>query len=244
MNHDIDFALKDWKYNPGTVQSRLVRARDGRQVVQLRLDLGILQMEVEGRPDGEHPHGFATYLDYLRDRRDRTVRRGGQFVLSEDECEEADREFVQYYHRRISWLALCLYDQAQKDAEHTLAFMDFLRDHSPSEEYLLAHEQYRGFVLFHHTQAASAHALKRDDPEGAIDAIRDGLKKIAAFFAAYEIEDQLEENSMVQQLRHLEQSLRQTHRIEATLQEQLEEAVANEDYEGAARLRDAIRRRQ
>ena len=29
--------------------------------------------------------------------------------------------------------------------------MDFVRDHSPNDEYKLAHEQYRGFVLFHRT---------------------------------------------------------------------------------------------
>jgi protein-arginine kinase activator protein McsA len=48
---------------------------------------------------------------------------------------------------------------------------------------------------------------------------------------------------MVQQLRKLQESLRQEHHIEATLREQLDQAVASEDYETAARLRDALRRR-
>ena len=46
---------------------------------------------------------------------------------------------------------------------------------------------------------------------------------------------------------HLEQivaSLREKHGIEHTLQEQLERAVADEDYEKAARLRDKLKRRQ
>ena len=50
--------------------------------------------------------------------------------------------------------------QAQDD--HTIAFMDFVRDHSPSDEYTQAHEQYRGFVLFHRTQAATSLAMERD----------------------------------------------------------------------------------
>jgi protein-arginine kinase activator protein McsA len=49
---------------------------------------------------------------------------------------------------------------------------------------------------------------------------------------------------MVQQLRKLERSLRELHGIEETLQEQLERAVANEEYETAARLRDALRKRR
>ena len=53
----------------------------------------------------------------------------------------------------------------------------------------------------------------------------------------------MEEDGMVQQLRRLESALREMHGIGATLQEQLAKAVAVEDYERAARLRDEIRRR-
>ena len=106
------------------------------------------------------------------------------------------------------------------------------------------HEQYRGFVLFQRTQAAAAQAVDQDKPEQAIDEILAGLEKIRAFFAAYNLEEQLEDNPMVKQLHKMEQSLRQTHGIEATLQERLQQAVANEEYEVAAELRDALRKRQ
>ena len=53
---------------PGEVVAREVRARDGRNVLQIRIELGLLQLEVEGRPDGVRPHSFPTYLDYLRHR--------------------------------------------------------------------------------------------------------------------------------------------------------------------------------
>src|SRR5207237_9895342 len=102
------------------------------------------------------------------------------FVLSEWHCDEAGREFIQYCHRRICWLALRNYAQAIADADHTLAFMGFVRDHSPDEEYAQAHEQYRGFVLFHRTQAAAALAVEKDDPEAALDAIQAGLRKLRA----------------------------------------------------------------
>jgi hypothetical protein len=244
MSQDIDGALRGWEFKPGVVQARLVQARDGRQVLQMRIDLGVLQMESVGRPDGSRPHGHPTYFDYLRQQTQVSERSEHPFTLSEEQSQEADREFVQYYHRRLCWLALHNYARAVADADHTLAFMDFVRDHSPSEEYTQAHEQYRGFVLFHRTQAAAALALERDNPESAIDEIRIGLERMRAFFASFEAEEQMEEDGMVQQLRKMEQSVRRTHSIEETLREQLERAVANEEYEVAARLRDALRQRQ
>jgi len=245
MNQDIDPALRGWDYKTGmAVQARLVQARDGRQVIQMRVDLGILQIETTDRPDGTRPHDCPTYYDYLKKQARVSNRGGHKFQLSEEQCEEADREFLQFYHRRICWLALRNYVRAIADADHTLAFMDFIRDHSPSEEYTQAHEQYRGLVLFHRTQAAAALSVEHDDPETAIDAIHEGLDLMRQFFAAYDAEEHMDEDGMVKQLRKMERSLRKEHKIEATLQEKLADAVAKEEYETAARLRDELRRRQ
>jgi hypothetical protein len=244
VSQDIDAALEGWEFKPGVVQARLVQAGDGRQVIQMRVDLGVLQLETAGRPDGTRPHGQSSYYEYLRHQARVSDRAGQALVLSEEQAQEADREFVQFYHRRICWLALRAYARAIADADHTLAFMDFVRDHSPGDEYTQAHEQYRGFVVFQRTQAAAAQAVETNNPERAIDEIRAGLDKLRAFFAAYGAEEQMEEDGMVQQLRKMERSLRQLHKIDATLQEQLDQAVANEEYETAAKLRDALRRRQ
>jgi len=47
--------------------------------------------------------------------------------------------------------------------------------------------------------------------------------------------------ALVDQLRVFEQEIRKKFAVEKTLREQLDEAVAQEDYEQAARLRDQIR---
>jgi hypothetical protein len=243
VNQDIDKALRGWEYKPGIVQARLVQAADGRQVIQMRMDLGILQIETASRPDGMQPHGFATYFDYLRDQA-RVAKKSGQaLVLSEEQCLEADREFVQFYHRRICWLALGNYKRAIADADHTLAFMDFVREHSPNEDYTEAHEQYRVFVLFQKTQATAAQHVDAKHPEMAIDAIRSGLNELRAFFTEDGDEEE-GENPMLQHLEKIAASLREEYGIEATLQEQLDQAIADEDYEKAARLRDALKRRR
>jgi hypothetical protein len=244
VNQDIDFVMRDWEYKPGVVQARLVEAHDRRQVIQMRVDLGLLQLETEGRPDGTRPHGYTTYFEYLQERARQAQKTGESFVLDEDQSQEADQEFLQFYHRRVCWLALRQYARAIRDADHTLTFMDLVKRHSPGDEYTQAHEQYRGFVLFHRTQAASALAVEKDNPEQAIDEIRTGLAKLGAFFVEFGLDEQMEEDPMVQHLRKIEATLREQYKIRATLHEQLEQAVAAEDYERAAQLRDQLKRRK
>jgi len=102
MAEHIDGILRRWPYDPHTLSVRMVEATQGRIVLQMRVDLGILQLETDGRPDGVRPGGYETYFDYL-------VARAGQdqsFRLSEEDCQEIDREFVQFYHRRLCWLRL------------------------------------------------------------------------------------------------------------------------------------------
>src|SRR5437016_8068095 len=111
MHQDIDAAVNGWEFKPGVVQARVVQARDGRDVIQMRVDLGVLQLEPTGRPDGTRPHGFPTYFDYLRKQAILAERTERLLTLSEEQCLEADREFIQYYHRRICWLALRNYDR-------------------------------------------------------------------------------------------------------------------------------------
>jgi hypothetical protein len=244
VKQDIDNALRGWEYKPGVVQARLIETGDSRQVIQMRVDLGVLQIETGSRPDGTQPHGFPTYFAYLRDQARVGERAGKELVLSEEQCVEADREFVQFYHRRVCWLALGRYDRAIADADHTLAFMDFVRGHSPDDEYTQAHEHYRGLVLFQRTHARAQLEVEEKRPEAAIDAVRSGLDQLRSFFAEHAAEEQMEDNAMVQHLEQIETSLREKYGIETTLQEQLDRAVADEDYEKAARLRDKLKRRQ
>lgn len=244
MNQDIDCILENWEFKPGVAQARLVQARDGRQVIQLRIDLGVLQLETTARPDGARPHGHATYFDYVQEQSRLARKAQRTFTLSEEQCQDADREFLQFYHRRMCWLALRQYARAIRDADHTLGFMDFVKRHAPSDEYLDAHEQYRGFVLFQRTQAAAALKVENNAPEEAINEIHLGLDQIRAFFAAYGREEEMEQDGMVRHLRHVEATLRQQYNIGATLTEQLQQAIAEEDYEKAARLRDSLKKRQ
>jgi hypothetical protein len=237
---NIDLILKEWPYEPNSVSVRVVQGRDGRDVIQMRIEMGILQLEVEGRPDGDRPGGFETFYDYLVD----AARRDADMVMTEDQCSEADREFVQFYHRRICWLAIREFEQAMHDADHTLGLMDFCRAHSPDENWTMTHEQYRPFVLFHRTQAATLCALEDDDAEAAIEAVNQGLRRMRELFRNYETDDDFEDHELVARLIELRESVREKFSVGRTLQEQLGDAIASEQYELAARLRDQLADRQ
>jgi hypothetical protein len=57
MSFDISPLLEQWDYQPGQLVVRKFLGRDGVEKIQLRVDLGLLQMNAQGRPDGKHPHG-------------------------------------------------------------------------------------------------------------------------------------------------------------------------------------------
>ncbi|WP_145089387.1 UvrB/UvrC motif-containing protein [Anatilimnocola aggregata] len=237
---NIDRLLRDWPYDPQGISVRKKKGDDGREVLQMRLDLGLLQLEVQGRPDGTHPEGQDTFYEHLKKKAD---AEGETFQMSEEECEEADREFVQYYHRRVCWLALREFESAVADADHTLALMDFCREFSPDDQWTLSHEQYRPFVLFHRTQAAALAALGEGGAEVAVEALNQGLDQIRKVFADYEAEEEYDEDELVTRLIELRESLRQHFGVGQTLQERLEEAVASEKYELAAEIRDQLAKR-
>jgi hypothetical protein len=237
-SEDLDRLLRHWPFEPGEVSARLVRAGDGRQVLLMRVELGVLQMEVEGRPDGHRPHGCPTYFEHLR-----RLPTGPDFRMNDDQCTDADREFLQFYHRRLCWLALREFRRAAADADHTLAFMDFVRRHSPDEEWTRAHEQYRPFVLFHRTQAAALAALEETTPEAAVEELGRGLDSLRQLFIEHQAEDHYDDDEMVQRLVDLRDSIRAHYHVQPSLVERLATAVANEEYELAARLRDEIARR-
>ncbi len=237
---DIDHILNKWAFDPQELNVRLLQV-DSREVIQMRIDMGVLQLETSGRPDGQLIQGFPTYLDYLQAEQD---ERDSEYRLTDDECVEVDREFVQYYHRRICWLQLKRFDQVVDDADHSLELMDLCKSCSPSEQWTLSHEQYRPFVLYHRTQAASLGILDdADGPELAIEEINKGLKKLQDIFEDFEMEEQYEEDELVQRLVEFRESLRDRFEVGQTLEEKLFQAIQEEQYEQAARLRDQLANR-
>lgn len=236
----LDDIFAEWTFDPAMLNARLIKGKDGRDVIQMRVDMGILQLETTGRPDGSPYKEHESVLEYLKSEQLNDPGR----ELTEQECGDVDREFMQFYHRRICWLRLQYYHRAVMDADHTLRLMDISDAMSPDEEWSGAHEQYRPFVLFHRTQAHALGELEENTAEEAVQAINHGLDTMRSFFVKYEAVEHFEGDDLVVRLVELREKLRSEYDVGQTLTEQLEAAVEMEQYELAAKLRDELTRRE
>lgn len=236
----LDEFLSQWPYEFGDVAARRVPGADGRPVIQLRIDMGVLQMEITGRPDGEKPGGFDTVYDNLLAL---AFEEGAEFELDDIRCADIDREFVQFYHRRLAWLALREFHCAVRDADHSLALMDFSSAHAPDEEWADLHEQYRPFVLFHRTQAAALAEIDDSAPDAAIATLDEGLRKLRDVFVRHDMLDEFEDDDLIVKLVEMKEMLAEHYDLEAPLSQQLADAIACEQYELAAEIRDRMARR-
>ena len=75
-NLDLNNLLDGWSHEPGQVKARKIVGNDGREKLQLRIDLGLIQMELQGRPDGERPFGYESLLQYHQSRASMAQTRG------------------------------------------------------------------------------------------------------------------------------------------------------------------------
>src|SRR5690242_18090365 len=86
---DISQVLRGWAYEPGVINVRKIHGTDGAPKLQMRLDLGLLQMEMNGRPDGVRPHGCESLLEYFEKQlADHRKRHGTElgFHLTSSQC--------------------------------------------------------------------------------------------------------------------------------------------------------------
>src|SRR5713101_5064611 len=160
MYFDISHLLDQWDYQPGQVVVRRFKAKDGKEKLQLRVDLGLLQMNAEGRPDGKRPFGHPSLFEYQQSRLHRYVAAhdGSDegFRLKAEECAKLQLEAIQYHHRYICLLQLEDYAAVVRDAERNLAVFDFVAKHAESEDLAWSLQQFRPQLLMVLTRAKGA----------------------------------------------------------------------------------------
>ena len=158
MAKDISQTLEGWDYEPDQVSVRIVKGDDGRDKVQLRLDLGLLQMEFEGRPDGRRIEGFGSWLEYYQDKQrqhDASNPDATPYQLESEDCARLLREGVQYYHRYISFWHLERYELCARDTSRNLKLFDFVREHARHTKDKLQFDQWRPYVTMMHARAVA-----------------------------------------------------------------------------------------
>lgn len=240
MNCDITGILGNWDYDPVNVRARWIKGRDGHRKVQLRLDLGLFQMEIDGRPDGTRPRGYATLLDYYRARSQSTPHNKKAFTLNAEACAELQQEAVQYYYRYLSFHALQYFEGVIRDTDHNLGLVELASRHAEDDELSWQFLQFYPYIRMMNARAKAEKAMADKKPEEAAGILQKALDDIQAFLTEYgDVEkDRLEVdllNDMMSQLKG-QRSVSSTDK----LREQLDRAIATEDYEKAAVLRDKL----
>ena len=246
MKEDIGPVLENWPYEPGEITARKIIGRDGRPHVQMRLDLGLLQMAMTGRPDGQRPFGAESLLEHHVGRLTEHKRRRGTdagFSISPEECAQLRDESVQYYHRYLSLYHLEEFEQVVADTERNLKCLDFMRGYAAEESDRFAFQQYRPYIVMMHTRARTALALKAEDFDQALQEIQDGIARIEAFLNDVGQPELIEHSVEIASLNRLAKEIRRRKPADPIeqLREELEAAVSAEDYERAAALRDRLR---
>jgi len=188
VSKDIGPILEGWPHKPGEISVRKIRGNDGRTKIQLRLDLGLLQMAAEGRPDGRRPHGCESLLAYFqkllaRHRRTHDTEEG--FSVDEKHCDLLRSEAIQYYYRYLSEFVLEEYEAVKRDTARNLAVLDFCAKYAREEPDRYLMEQYRPYIVMMNARARAHLSLRDSRPRAARDAVREALKQIRRFFGRF-----------------------------------------------------------
>jgi len=238
---DLNTLLEGWPHEPGQIRVRKIRGIDGNEKIQLRLDLGLIQMETVGRPDGVRPNGSESLLDWHRERAEEAEALGQTYTLSGDDCGELHQEGVQYYHRYLALFQLEDFAGVIRDTQHNLALFSLVAKYAERPEMAESFEQFRPYVLMMNTRAKASLELERDDLPAAIRHIERSRDKILEWLK--ERPEPTDTCSEVEFLNEWLEELRNKRPLSKLelLQREMDRAVASEAYERAAELRDAIR---
>lgn len=247
MDFDISHLLEKWDYKPGQVVVRKFKTRNGKEKIQLRVDLGLLQMNAEGRPDGKQPFGHPSLFDYYQAKlyKHLSTHEGSDdgFKLSPDDCSRLQLEALQYHHRYICLLQLNDYPGVVRDTERNLAVFNFVGKHAESEDLAWSLRQFQAQLLMILTRGRAMQSLESNDYGVAIEQVEQGLEDIRNFFREHSRPEMIDQSGEIHSLESWLAEIRANRPLSARekLERALSEAVRQEDYEKAAKVRDALR---
>lgn len=245
MNFDISQLLENWDYQPGQIVVRRFKGRDAQEKIQLRVDLGLLQMNTEGRPDGKRPLGHASLFEYQESRLKKHMEEHGSddgFTLRAEDIAKLQLEGLQYHHRYICLLELKDYEGVVRDTNRNLAVFDFVARYAESEELAWALQQFRPQLLLIQVRARASEKLAEKKHREAIQEIERSITELRQFYSEMGRND-IEHSAEVQYLEGWINEINSSRPLSKRekLELALNDAVRQENYEKAAEVRDKLR---
>lgn len=246
MSLDISHIMDGWPFEPGQITTRKIRGDDGREKIQLRLDLGVLQMDTAGRPDGSRPHGYECLLSYYEHELQKYIQEHGNdkgFTLDEKACELLRAESVMYYHRYLAEFVLDDYEAVECDTARNLRMLNFCKAYAQEESDRFVQEQYRPYVTMMNARARAHMSLRDNRPKAAKVVVEKAMVKITEFYNQFGQEKLASASGEIAILQALITEIGSRIPVDPMkqLREDLTRAVDAEKYEEAAALRDQLR---
>jgi translation initiation factor 2 beta subunit (eIF-2beta)/eIF-5 len=187
---DLTDILNEWDENDSGI--RRVYGNDGIEKMQMKMSSpeghmkGIMQMNLEGRPDGIKPYGFDSLLQYYKHKFCTYCQTHGSekgYKISPKEVDKLLAELNLYYHR------CCFLNSMEptttedikrmmRDGEFNFQILDFIEKYSEDEnrkKYVM--DLKPAFVMFAARNKID-HGIKSKDYELALKGISQGRKRI------------------------------------------------------------------
>ena len=244
MSEDIQHILKNWSYDPAKdLTVRLINGDDGTPKIQMRIDMGIIQMELDGNPAGENPEGFESWLEYYENER-KQYESGSvndYYSLSSEDFQKLRREGVQYYYRYLSLMELEDFERVVRDTDRNLRLFSFVKKYAASEMDRWALDQFRPYVIMINTRAKASLALRENSASGiekAVEFFDYGIGRIIKYYKEYGLSSEIDNSIELSVLKALKSEF--LSKSPDTLQEKLQKAIREERFEDAALIRDKI----
>ena len=130
-----------------------------------------------------------------------------------------------------------------RDTSRNLRVFDLLGEHAQTEEDRRSMEQNRPYVMMMRARALASMALRDDEPKAAVHAIEESIEALRQYYIDNDAADSFEQSGEVAMLREMRDALVPKLPLSqrAELRQRLEAAIAAENYELAAILRDELR---
>lgn len=240
---DLRELLDEWPYDPEK-DVRVVTLPDGRQVIQVRLPLGIEQYEMDGRPDRRRPHGCESVLDHHLGRLAKARADGDieSFKLTCEDCAELFAEGVLYYYRYLHFFQLQEWSLTLRDTARNIRAFDLVKRYAERPEDSTYLEKWRPYITRIHAIASAMIELGAQNYGRAVDVIKRAVDTISSL---EDIDDETFRFERERSLATLGEMANQLERSRPlgeleTLERELGRAVEAEEFERAAELRDRI----
>lgn len=243
VDHDISGLLANWEYDPED-SIRIIKASDGRDILQVRQPLGIEQYELDGRPDGEMPYGKETYLDVYLERinqfKEDSESDEGFFIQYEDFLK-LQNEGILFYYRYLILFQIGDFKRTVRDTDHNLKLCEIIEKYVEDDNVKKEILQYKPYILRINAIARAMLSLKKELKAIAVKIIESAIEVIQKMPDVDTTSYQFEKIRSIHSLKAtLKQIKKQQPSPVERLELELERAIDAEEYEKAAELRDKI----